>query len=190
MESGQKSPYILVGHSYASLQIIRFAQIYKNEVSALVLIDGGNPEFYAKNGLEAAISKANDYKLLKYIGIARLALYHTNYYSKHLKLLPDNLKQLYIGMILQTMYNKNIIDEGNRAKDNAKTVLANGHLGKLPIRILTAPDDSEWDSSQKAFKEWSSDSKQTVVNGAGHAIHQSNPDVINNQIEELIKNHK
>ncbi|WP_422698379.1 hypothetical protein [Desulfofarcimen acetoxidans] len=52
IESGQKPPYILVGHSLASLQIIRFAQTYKNEVSAIVMIDGGNPEYYSKNGLE------------------------------------------------------------------------------------------------------------------------------------------
>ncbi|NFT08785.1 alpha/beta hydrolase, partial [Clostridium botulinum] len=46
-ESGQKAPYILVGHSYTSLPVIRFAQVYKNEVSGIVLIDGGNLEYYA-----------------------------------------------------------------------------------------------------------------------------------------------
>ncbi|WP_291580890.1 alpha/beta hydrolase [Clostridium sp. UBA6640] len=190
IESGEKSPYILVGHSYASLQIIRFAQLYKDEVSALVLIDGGNPEHYAQNGLEIANSTVAKYKSLKSTGIARLALCHTDFLSKKLKLLPDDLKQLYLGMAVKTMYNKNIIDEGNRAKANAKTVLENGHLGSLPIIILTAPSDSEWDNSQIALKEWSTDSKQIFVNGAGHAIHQYNPDVINNEIKKLIEKYK
>ncbi|MBU5484157.1 alpha/beta hydrolase [Clostridium sp. MSJ-11] len=185
IEAGQKSPYILVGHSYASLQMIRFAQIYKNEVAALVLIDGGNPEYYAKNGLKVTNSTVFTNKLLKSTGIARLALYHTDYYSKKLKLLPGDLKQLYMAMTLKTMYNKNIIDEGNMAKNNAKVVLENGHLGSLPIRIVTAPSDLEWDSSQRDLKEWSTDSQQIVVNGAGHAIHHSNPDVINNEIKKL-----
>jgi Predicted hydrolases or acyltransferases (alpha/beta hydrolase superfamily) len=189
-ESEQKPPYILVGHSYASLQVVRFAQTYKNEVSALVLIDGGNPEYYAKNGLEVSNSTAFTYKLLKYTGIARLVLYHTDYYSKSLKLLPEDLKQLYLAMILKTMYNKNIINEGNMAKANAKTVLENGHLGNLPIRILTAPGDSEWENSQRSLKEWSTDSKQIVVNGAGHAIYHSNPDIVNSEIEKLIVNYK
>ncbi|WP_461615512.1 alpha/beta hydrolase [Clostridium sp. Marseille-QA1073] len=190
IESGEKSPYILVGHSYASLQMIRFAQLYKDEVSTLILIDGGNPEYYAQNGLEIANSTVAKYKFLKSTGIARLALYHTDFFSKKLKLLPDDLKQIYLGMAVKTMYNKNIIDEGNGAKANAKTVLENGHLGSLPIRILTAPSDPEWDNSQIALKEWSTDSKQIVVNGADHAIHQYNLDVVNNEIKKLIEKHK
>jgi len=187
-ESGQKSPYILVGHSYASLQVIRFAQIYKNEVSGIVLIDGGNPEFYAENGLEIPKSTEYTYKFLKSIGIARLALNYTDYYSKNLKLLPDDSQQIYLAMILKTMYNKNIIDEGKLAEANAKTVLENGHLGNLPIKILTAPDDSAWNDSQAALKDWSTNSEQIVVDGAGHAIYHTHPDAINNEILKLIEN--
>lgn len=97
--------------------------MYKNEVSGIVLIDGGNPEFYAENGLEVPKSTEYTHKFLKSVGISRLVLNHTNYYSKNLKLLPDNLKQTYLSMILKTMYNKNIIDEGKLAIINAKTVL-------------------------------------------------------------------
>lgn len=187
-ESGQRAPYVLVGHSYASLQVIRFAQMYKNEVSGIVLIDGGNPEYYTENGLQISKSTAYSYKFLKYIGIARLVINHTNYYSKNLNLLPDNLQQTYLSMILTTMYNTNIIDEGNLARINAKTVLENGHLGDLPIKILTAPDDDVWNNSQAKLKEWSTNSEQIVVNGAGHAIYHTHPDVINNEILKLIEN--
>lgn len=187
-KSGQKAPYILVGHSYASLQVIRFAQMYKNEVSGIVLIDGGNPEYYAENGLEIPKSTEYSYKFLKSIGIARLVINHTNYYSKNLNLLTDNLQQTYLSMILKTMYNKNIIDEGNMARANAKIVLKNGHLGNLPIKILTAPDDDIWNASQAALKEWSTNSEQIVVDGAEHAIYHTHPDAINNEILKLIEN--
>ncbi|MBU3092969.1 alpha/beta hydrolase [Clostridium sp. CF011] len=185
IKSGQKSPYILVGHSFASLPLIRFTQIYKNEVAGLVLIDGANPEYYAKNDSQIPNSTISKYKLLKGTGIARLALYHTDYISKNLKLLPNNLKQLYLGMALKTMYNKNIIDEFNMSGADAKTVLANGHLGDIPIRILTSENsslDAEWENSQEALKDWSTDSMQMVVKGSTHAIHQTAPDVINNEI--------
>jgi pimeloyl-ACP methyl ester carboxylesterase len=193
IESGQKPPYILVGHSLASLSVLRFAQTYKNEVSGLVLIDGGAPEFYAKNSLEVPNSKAFKYKLLKTTGIARLVLYHTDYYSKNLNFLPDNLKQLYLGMLLKTMYNKNIIDEGIMESAGAKTVLAKGHLGNVPLRIFTAESnslDTEWENSQEALKKWSTDSMQMVVKGSTHAIHHTSPDDINNEIKKLIKNQK
>ncbi|WP_304518669.1 alpha/beta fold hydrolase [Clostridium sp. CM028] len=190
IKSGQKSPYILVGHSFASLPLIRFTQIYKNEVAGLVLIDGANPEYYAKNDSQIPNSTISKYKLLKGTGIARLALYHTDYISKNLKLLPNNLKQLYLGMALKTMYNKNIIDEFNMSGADAKTVLANGHLGDIPIRILTSENsslDAEWENSQEALKDWSTDSMQMVVKGSTHAIHQTAPDVINNEIRKLIE---
>ncbi|MFT8352036.1 hypothetical protein [Clostridium saccharoperbutylacetonicum] len=91
-------------------------------------------------------------------------------------------------MILTTMYNPNIIDEGKLTRTNAKTVLENGHLGDLPIRILTAPDHDVWNNSQAKLKECSINSEQIVVNSAGHAIYHTHPDVINNEILKLIEN--
>jgi len=191
IESGQKAPYILVGHSFASLPLIRFAQIYKNEVSGLVLIDGGAPEYYAKNNLIFPSSLVSKYKLLRFTGIARLAIYHTNYMSKGLNFLPNKLKQLYLGMTLKTMYNKNIIDEGSMSSADAKTVLANGHLGNIPLRVLTSEinsKDTAWESSQEALKKWSTDSMQMIVKGSTHAIHHTSPNVINSEIKKMIKN--
>lgn len=185
---GQNPPYILVGHSYASLQVIRFSQIYKNEVSGIVLIDGANPEYYAENGLEISKTKAYSCKFLRSIGVARFVVKHTNLYSKNLNLLPDNLQQTYLSMILTTMYNSNIMDEGNLARTNAETVLENGHLDHLPIKIITAPDDDVWNNSQAALKEWSTNSEQIVVDGSGHAIYHTHPDIINNEILKLIEN--
>lgn len=189
-KSGQKPPYILVGHSYASLQAIRFAQTYKNEVSGVMLIDGVNPEYYAKNGSEISSGTVAKYKFLKSVGIARLILNHTDLYSKNFKSLPDDLEQLYFGMFLKTMFNKNIVEEGKMGKASAKLIIANGHLGSLPLRILSAPSDIEWNDSQVALKEWSEDSEQIIVNGARHAIHQSNPEVVSEQIKKLLENNK
>jgi pimeloyl-ACP methyl ester carboxylesterase len=199
LESEQKPPYILVGHSLASLTSIRFAQKYKDEVSGVVLIDGGSPEYYSENKLGISSSSEFKYQMLKSSGIARLAIYHTSYFSKiisganNLELLPDDLKQLYKSMTLKTMYNKNIIDESNMASDSAKIVLDNGKLGDIPLRIFTAESNtsviSEWEDSQIALKEWSTDSKQIVVKNSRHAIHQFEPDVINDEIMKLINDH-
>lgn len=200
LESGQKPPYILVGHSLASLSVIRFSQTYKNEVSGILLIDSGSPEYYFKNSVASNSSTSFKYHMLKSLGIARLALYHSNYSSKFVsgqndfKLLPDELKQLYFAMTLKTMYNKNIIDEGKMARNNAKTILDNEKLGDIPLRILTSESNTlsipGWENSQIAFKNWSTNSTQMVVKGSRHSIHQFAPDVINNEIIKLIKNQK
>jgi hypothetical protein len=48
----------------------------------------------------------------------------------------------------------------------------------------------EWENSQIAFKDWSTNSTQMVVKGSRHSIHQFAPDIINNEIIKLIKNQK
>ncbi|WP_200901430.1 alpha/beta fold hydrolase [Paenibacillus sp. DMB20] len=48
-KAGENPPYILVGHSLASLEAIRYAQKYPGEVKGIVLLDGGSPEYYAKD---------------------------------------------------------------------------------------------------------------------------------------------
>lgn len=44
-KSGEKPPYILVGHSMAGLEVLRFTQIYKNEVKGIVMVDGAAPNY-------------------------------------------------------------------------------------------------------------------------------------------------
>ena len=39
-KSGQRPPYIMVGHSLGSLETIRYAQMYPDEVAGIVMIDG------------------------------------------------------------------------------------------------------------------------------------------------------
>jgi len=200
LKSGQKPPYILVGHSLASLSVIRFAQKYKNEMAGIVLIDGGSPDYYSKNKVESSDSTAYMYQTLKSLGIARLMLYNTSYSSKFvsgqngLKLLPNDLKQLYLAMTLKTMYNKNIVDEGKMSRDNAKIVLDNGKLGNIPIRIFTSENTISsipgWQNSQMALKGWSTDSLQIVIKNSRHSIHQFAPSPINYEILKLIKNKK
>ncbi|MCX7746899.1 MAG: hypothetical protein N2645_08410 [Clostridia bacterium] len=77
------------------------------------------------------------------------------------------------------------------ASPNAKTVLDNGKLGNLPLRILTSESNSlisEWKNSQEALKEWSTDSKQMIVKGSRHSIPHYSPDIVNNEIINLVKN--
>lgn len=93
-------------------------------------------------------------------------------------------------MTIKTMYNKNIIDEGKMAQDNAKTILDGEKLGNIPLRILSSENSAleipEWQSSQIALKDWSTDSTQMVVKNSRHSIHQFAPEIINEEILKLI----
>ncbi|SHH58278.1 Pimeloyl-ACP methyl ester carboxylesterase [Sporobacter termitidis DSM 10068] len=201
--SGEKPPYILVAHSIASLEAIRFAQLYKDEVKGVVLIDGSNPDMYVDmpRAFDFAFARTAIFKgtisLANKTGIIR-TLFHTVYpYSatpmstgrSGFELAPEQLKKLDRALFLRTFNNRNQVDEGNRKEENAFTVLSNGYLGDIPLRIITSEYLNSYPESageQLRLLEWSTDSKQIIVDGANHAVHWSNPGVINKEIVDLL----
>lgn len=194
-KSGQRPPYIFVAHSLGSLEAIRFTQKYKDEVSGIVFIDAGNPEFYKDNPLPS--SNYVSTKLLKNFGISRVLFQTTNMYKKTLSadkngmnLIPEGLQKLDMAMTLKNTVNDNGLTELKNSAANAKTVIENGKLGNIPIRIFTSESNSTmfpaWSKSQIEFKDWSSDSKQMIVSGSRHYIHLYSPEIINKSIIDLI----
>lgn len=194
-KSGQKPPYILVGHSLASLETIRFAQKYKNEVKGIILVDGGNPEYYANQKPVTFISVFQ--KQLIRFGIARL-LYKIggfkdsiNSERNTLKLLPSELKELDKTSTLIKANNDNIIDEMRRSQSNAKKVVDGGKLENIPLTVITAGNfgqvSQDWLNSQEKLKDWSILGKQLTVKDSKHYIHQYKPKIIVNEILEIAK---
>lgn len=207
-KSGEKPPYILVGHSIGSLEVIRFAQLYENEVKGVVLIDGSNPDMYLNTVKPSAIAtmRASIFHksiyLLNKSGIFRLLINIVpNFYSStplvtarnNLDLAPDNFDELDAAMFTRTFLNRNQVDEKKNKEKNALEVVANGHINDVPLRIITSEELNNYEESkenQLNLQKWSTDSKQIVVTGSGHAIHWYNPKVINNEILEILSNYE
>lgn len=194
IKSNQKPPYIFVGHSLASLECIRFAQKYKKEVKGIVLVDGGNPDLYAEAKPMTFIGIFQR-QLIKF-GIARMLFNikgfenSLNSERNELKLLPAELKELDKTSTLLMGNNENIIDEMRKSQDNAKKVIDSGKLQNTQLTIITSGDLGEasksWLISQKKLMEWSKYSKQFVVEDTRHYIHQYHPDIIVNEIVDII----
>ncbi|MDI6619542.1 MAG: alpha/beta hydrolase [Clostridiales bacterium] len=193
-----KPPYIFAGHSLASLECIRYAERYPDEVKGIVLIDGGNPEFYAKTKPVTFISSFQ--RQLINFGIARL-LYKIDGFADFLnsernglKLLPENLKKIDETATLLKANNKNITDEMRRSQENAREVIKGGKINNIPLTVITSGDfgkaSKAWLSSQDDLLNWSKTSKQVVVNDSRHYIHQYHPEIIAKEIIELINSVK
>ena len=205
VQAGEKPPYIYVAHSIAGLEAIRFAQLYKEEVEGVVLIDGSNPDMYTYMQKPSAFAYARTRIFKKTIslfnktGITRL-LFNTVYpYSSTpmskgrygMTQVSRQLKELDAAMFLKTFNNRNQVDEGINKEKNAYTVLSHGDIGDIPLRIITSEELNNYPESKKNqlnLLKWSTDSKQIVVEGSGHAVHWFNPEVINREILALIDN--
>lgn len=196
IQSGQKPPYIFAAHSLGSLETIRYTQKYKNEVKGIVLIDGGNPEFYAATKPVTLISRFQ--RQLIEFGIARI-LYKSSSFENlinsernELKLLPMELKELDKTSTLLKANNSNVTDEMMRSQENAKKVLHAGRLKNIPLTIITAGDfgqaSKEWVDSEVKLKDWSENSKQLMIQDSKHSIHHYQPEIIVDEIIEMIAN--
>ena len=194
-KSGQKPPYIFAGHSLASLETIRYAQRYKDEVKGIVLIDGGNPELYAAQKPVTFISVFQKQAIR--FGIARL-LYKIDSFEDSinserntLKLLPSNLKELDKTSTLIKSGNDNIIDEMKRSQSNAKKVVDGGILGNIPLTVISTGSFGQasqgWLNSQEKLKGWSTLGKQFTVKDSKHYIHQYKPEIIVNEILKIVE---
>lgn len=197
-KSGQRPPYILVGHSLASLETIRFAQLYKDEVQGIVMIDAGNPEFYEKETInDQAFTSLKLKSTLNELGVFRLLFNHSpDFYAaayaprNHLEFVPAELRELDKAMYLRNMVNRNKIDEYTNMKANAGIVVMGEKLGDIPLRILTSEaeaTDAKWRNSQEAFTAWSSDNQQRIISGTNHNMHQYVPDEIATEILSLLE---
>ncbi|NRT72892.1 alpha/beta fold hydrolase [Clostridium beijerinckii] len=190
-KSGQSSPYILVGHSLASLEVIRFAQKYPAEVKGIVLLDGGSPEFYAND------SEMKSYMLnrfcagLRVTGIARtignlgikLPLLGENL---RYNALPDEIKKIDIAMYYKYLGNTSNLEYIKNINENAMEVMMNGHLNNVPLIMISSDSGEDWEKTQQELLKWSNYSSQETLHNSSHYIHWTNTDYIVEKIKGLI----
>lgn len=194
-DAGLKPPYVFVGHSLGSLETIRYAQRFPDEVKGIALIEGGSPEYYAARDGYTIIPYA--YRALRTIGALRL-LYQAkgfsewvNDQSNGLRLLPDNLKNLDRQAALLKAGNRDMTDEIRRSRSNAKIVLSGRKPLDIPMTVLTADyfgkldEDKAWRDSQAALTSWSTSARQLLVPNTSHYIHAYKPDIVVQAILEL-----
>ena len=196
-KAGEKPLYVLVGHSLSSLEVIRYAQMFPKEVAGILLIDGGNPTYYAdfNEGSSIVISyileglrKCGFMRILGNAGIMTPMLAE----NKRSKLLPDTLSKIDKALFYKTLSNKTNRGALKNINENARTVIDSGTLGDTPLIILTAEQDkvnraiSKWSESQQELKRWSSNSKQEEIEGASHYIHWDKSEIVIERIRELI----
>lgn len=191
-KSGEEPPYILVGHSLSSLEVIHYAQVFKEEVCGIVLIDGGNPKDYLNYSEFNAKAVNNLFQFTRLTGLAR-AMGSVGVFPpfagedlRH-KSLPNVLQGIDEKMFYNKLGLKSNLNALKNMNENAKKVIEGGKLEDIPLVILTAGESTKnWKKSQADLKTWSNKSKQEEVYGAPHYIHWKYPDIIVERIKELV----
>ena len=181
-------PFIYVGYGMGSLEVLRYAQLYPEDIAGIVLIDGASPQFCADFNnimiMESFITNG-----LRNIGILRLftgTSFVQNTLGIH-KDYPSNLVKLNKGIALDKTWNLNMIFEKLNVPSNGQTILDGGNLGDIPLRVITSESNiySNWPRTQRSLLTLSTDSSQTFITNSNTYIEYSDVPTILKVIEDL-----
>jgi len=188
----EKPPYLLVAHSYGSLEVIHFAQRYPHLVVGILFVDAGNPSFY--QDFKPPLIKTVIYivKFITHTGLMRIVGNILELLGiDKASVLPADIRPIAKMMFYSKWFNNDSIRELKDCNDSAEHVLSFGNLGDIPITILSAEDTvnkvKNWRKSQEQLTNWSTRSCHKIINNAGHKMPVTHSDVIVREILDLLK---
>ena len=172
-QSGVTGPYILLPHSMSGIEALYWAQVYPDEVQAIIGLDMAVPAAYenydinmplihlgafiANNGLTRWIPNISESEAIKY------------------GTLTENEKTLYKTIFYRRTSTKNMIEEVKQIKTNAKTVAAKSSPN-IPMLLFssngegTGWDEPTWVGFQQDFIR--DDDKRSIIQlNASHYLH-------------------
>lgn len=188
-----KPPYILVGHSFGSLNMRLFASLYPDEVASLILIDPIHENRYISEEWDAIRKKSHQ---------KNLAVFRFGYLTSGLglpKLLKQPIGRKYLSESLQAhvryvgyhpksyeaVYRELLYSETSALQvKHAKPLPAN-----LSVTIISSNNtDETWVQQQNMLCKLTKNTTQIKTNNH-HSIHLENPNVVIEAIKEAIHHH-
>ena len=168
--AGVASPYVLVGHSYGGLYMLRYAGHYPDDVAGLVLLDSSHPEQFTRSAEGRAMFRRTNrlgavLPLLTRLGIVRL----TSFLPAHPDLPP--LQQAQVRAFHSTTRHVTTsVDEFRCTPATSTQAGSTKSVGDKPLAVVTAGEQTgDWLQMQDELAALSSNSIHRIVAGANHA---------------------
>jgi len=206
-KTGHKGPYILVGHSIASVFLYEFYGKYPNEVAGLIFVDCQNPDFVKYKNDFPRPNKHADwvFNVKSLSGLVRLFEPYTYIYSNTQK--NDKINKITSAYfpVTYVALNEESWRDCDMAYDALKVISQKGSFGSVPIIIITAtknkfsfmPSDEQrklWHNryleSQNDYLKLSTDSKHILCDKSFHHIQLDEPELVINSIKELVDKYR
>ncbi len=200
-ESGERPPFILVGHSFGGMTMKLFAATYPEEVVGLVLVDGIHEDFFSRmpqevrEGTNAQLRMLSLGRMLAVTGLPRLLMPPLAAQG-----LPDDAQAAANALGYRPKVYGTVRDEARSFEASADYVRDATNPGSdLPLTILsrTLPtqwppnvnaEDAEriWQELQAAHMTFSHDSKHIFVEESGHYINIEQPQAVIEAVRTML----
>ena len=181
-------PYVLVGHSFGGLVVQVYASQFPDEVAGMVLVDSSHPDLARRTGnLDRMGRVAFRLKLLAPLGIARFII---DVPSGNPESRPSSVRAMEKEVLATTRSLRAMASELEGLRESLNQATENRpRLGRKPLVVLTEGRRRMefWHAMQKQFTELSDNSEWQVVDGAGHFIHQDEPEIVVDAVRRAVE---
>ncbi len=154
LKSGVEGPYILAPHSMSGIEALYWAQVYPNEVKAIIGLDMAVPTAYKDYDINMPLVHLSAFAAN--IGFTRWIPSLSESDAIKYGTLTDEEKELYKVIFYRRSATKNMVNEIKHIKENAEKVGAAG-IPNVPILLFssngqgTGWNEDAWNEIQKEF---------------------------------------
>ena len=189
LRNAQVGPsYVLVGHSFGGLIVQVYASQFPDEVAGMVLVDSSHPNLARRPGsLDRMGRVAFRLKLLAPLGIARFII---DVPSGNPESRPGSVRAMEKEVLATTRSFRAMASELEGLRESLNQAAEDRpSLGRKPLVVLTEGRRRMefWHAMQEQLTELSDSSAWQVVNGAGHFIHQDNPEIVVDAVRRVVE---
>jgi hypothetical protein len=180
--AGESGPYILMPHSYSGLEAIYWAQMYPEEIQAIIGLDMAVPETFLNQEVKPSIVDGI-YAILLWMGVQRIP----GVYDASLNWVSDTENQQLKYLLYKNALNIDIQTEGLAAGKSSK-LINEKEIPKVDIIqfVSTEKMGANWISCQEQFSK-KAGSRIDYLD-CGHYIFYYQSEYIADTVKEYIKN--
>jgi pimeloyl-ACP methyl ester carboxylesterase len=183
--SGERPPYVLVGHSYGAMNAVMFAHKFPDDVAGLVLVDGSTPD-----SLPGA-----SWRTRLWIRVMRFTIpFGLPRWRGWCRSGPQEVSANRAALTCRSQNFVTILREDAGFEEARHEIRAISSLGNVPLVVIARDPavgrnleaESMHTEQQRELAKLSSNSRFNVAEGSGHDVPLARPDVIVEAVKSLI----
>lgn len=184
--AGESPPYVLFPHSMAGLEAIYWANLYPEEIKAIVGLDPLVPDYYERTEEEKSLSHV--ITLLARTGLIRSKpdVFRNNFPAMKKGHLTEEEAKIARTIFFRRVQTKNMWEEVDLLPTNSQLVFEHGKPD-LPFHVfISGKEEEDWRESLISYAK--ATGGEYFILDAEHYIHLDKPKLIAEKSRELIEN--